>query len=316
MRNEYEVVPHSQFQYLNVFLVHLLSRTPHIHRDLELGAILEGNVAVKTGGASWKLRKGDMYLVNSMEAHEFVTEGDGTLVLAVQVSPRLMEPFFPNAAMLRYAVDPPLRERFSDAPEQYDALWALCVDLAYQYYGKPEHYELACFQLTASLLYRLSKSLPVKLLSRQDYLPIMRRAERMAPVTDYIDQNFRRKLLLEEIAEKHGLTLTYLSHLFRATLGVTFQEYLREKRFEYASMLIAATDRTILDISMESGFSDVRYLVRLFQEKTGCSPREYRKRLQKLPRRVSVSTESTQHFLANETAMATLTALRICAKNG
>ena len=68
-----------------MFLVHLLSRTPHIHRDLEIGVILEGAVSVKLGDLSWTLEKNDIYLINSMEVHEFSAEGDGTLVLAIQI---------------------------------------------------------------------------------------------------------------------------------------------------------------------------------------------------------------------------------------
>ena len=55
MKNEYEVIPNAQFQYLNVFLVHLFSRTPHLHRELELGIVLEGNLQVKMGPDSWRL---------------------------------------------------------------------------------------------------------------------------------------------------------------------------------------------------------------------------------------------------------------------
>ena len=45
---------------------------------------------------------------------------------------------------------------------------------------------------------------------------------------DYIDENFRRKLLLGEIARREGLTMPYLSHLFKDTLGMSFQEYLKK----------------------------------------------------------------------------------------
>lgn len=65
MRNEFELVRHAQFTCLNVFLVRLLSRTQHIHWDLELGVILEGDVSVQMGNRAWDLRKNDSYLINT-----------------------------------------------------------------------------------------------------------------------------------------------------------------------------------------------------------------------------------------------------------
>lgn len=309
MRNEFELVRHAQFSCLNVFLVRLLSRTPHIHRDLELGVILEGAVSVRMGNRAWDLEQNDIYLINSMEVHEFAAKGNGTLVLAVQISPRLLEPFLPNAARLRFQADPPLRDVLDT--EEHEFVLHTCEELAYQYYQRDNNFELNCFRLVITLLCRLRAMLPTQMMREQDYAPIKRRTDRLVAVTDYIDRNFQRKLLLDEIAEQQHLTLTYLSHLFKETLGLSFQDYLKEKRFEYAYQQLSETDKTVLEISLESGFSDVRYLNRMFKEKLGCSPQEFRERLtgQAEPQRSS-SLENLQHFLTEEDTLAVLTALR------
>ncbi|MBR0086158.1 MAG: helix-turn-helix transcriptional regulator [Lachnospiraceae bacterium] len=309
MSSEFEVVSHEQFSYLNVFLVRLFSRTPHIHRDLEIGVILEGSVSVKLGTGSWKLGEGDIYLINSLEVHEFAAEGDGTLVLAVQVSLNLLEPFLPNAAMMRFLADPPLRAALK--PPEYDTIFQSSLELAYQYYQKPDNYELNCFRLIVSILGGLRAGLPTQSMREQDYAAIKRRADRLVAVTDYIDRNFQRKLLLDEIAQQQHLTMTYLSHLFKEAFGLSFQEYLKEKRFEYAYQQLSRTGKTVLDVSLESGFSDVRYLNRLFREKLGCSPQEYRARLSGtagLQRKASL--ESLQHFLTEDDTLAVLTELQ------
>ena len=69
---EYEIVSSPQFRYLNIFLVRMLSRTTHIHTEIELGVILDGSVLLKNSTDSWDLQKGDIYLINSLEPHEFV----------------------------------------------------------------------------------------------------------------------------------------------------------------------------------------------------------------------------------------------------
>ena len=84
MAREYEIVSSPQFRYLNIFLVRMLSRTTHIHTEIELGVILDGSVLLKNSADSWELQKGDIYLVNSLEPHEFMSKGKGALILSIQ----------------------------------------------------------------------------------------------------------------------------------------------------------------------------------------------------------------------------------------
>ena len=306
MKKEFEVVSQDTFKYLHVFLVHMASRTPHIHREIELGLVMDGKLTVREGKREWLLEKDEMYLINAMEAHEFVARDPHTLILAIQVSPKLMTPFLPHAALIRYQTDPPLSSDFPPDSDTGAELRKLCISLAGQYHEKAACYELACFSLIAQILLLLGRHIPHAFIEQKDYDAARRRMERMARITDYIDQHCQRKLLLEEIAEKNDLTLTYASHLFRDTLGVTFQDYLKEKRFEHAFSLIETTDRTILEISLESGFSDERYLNAIFRARLGCTPKEYRKTLIQTQREPMQASISTQRILSSQETLQLL----------
>lgn len=306
MAQEYEIVPHSQFRHLHVLLVRMFSRTPHLHRELELGLILDGTVTLRHGDTQTRLEKGELYLVNPFEAHAFVSGGKGALILSVQLSLKLIEPFFSQQPTLRFSGSP----RINDHTERTAPLRLLCVELAHSYLGKEPGFELRCFSLTAQLLAMLQEELPCRILGPEDYLPMEQRSNRILSVIDYVEDNFTRKLLLEEVAEREGVSMHYLSHLFRQTLGVSFQNYLKQKRLEYACHLIAATDRNILDISISSGFSDVRYLNRLFQERFGCTPREYRSGGSCLPTRPPTVPESSQYLFGPEDGFLLLTPIR------
>ena len=100
MKREYEVVSQETFRYLHVFLVNLASRTPHIHREIEIGLVLKGRLTVREGENAWTAECGEIYLINSMDAHEFVAGSPDTLVLAIQISPRMLTPFLSGAALL------------------------------------------------------------------------------------------------------------------------------------------------------------------------------------------------------------------------
>lgn len=310
MSNEYEIVSHSQLRYMHIFLVRLLSRTTHLHREIELGMILDGTVTLHIGSRSCQLTRGDIYVVNPLEAHEFLSEGSGALVLSIQLSSRYLEALLPGIQATHYSGSARVRDHYAADSSRYELLCYYFVETAHAYLGRKPNYAYSCFSSLAQLLWLLKQDLPDLFTSRDDDRATKQKSERLLSITDYIEEHFTHKLLLEDIAKREGLSLTYLSHLFKDSLGITFQDYIKEKRFEYACGLLTTTDRKILDISVSSGFSDVRYLTRLFHERFGCTPKEYRK-LSALPEKRPVSTlESSQYFFTQQDSYLLLTPLR------
>ena len=62
-------------------------------------------------------------------------------------------------------------------------------------------------------------------------------------------------------------------------MGCTFTEYLNGYRLSSACTLLSTTDKPVLEISYETGFTNLSYFNRLFKKKYGISPRIYRKSL-------------------------------------
>lgn len=305
MAREFEIVSNPHFRNMHVFLVHMVSRTPHIHRELEIGYVLEGNISLRIGNEIHQLNPTDGYLINPLEAHEFHSDGSDAIILAIQISPRIMESFLAEVSMMRYAGSAALRKAIEDRDE-YNALFGLCRKLAASYLQQSDGYEYDCFALTAIILARLNSFMPCGNLSNEDWRPIRQKMERMMNITDYIDGNFYRKLLLEEIAQKENLTMPYLSHMFKDALGMSFQDYLKKKRFEHARTLIIGTNKSLLEISLESGFSDSRYLIKMFESEFGCTPREYRRRNKNVHAQINGAAGNAQNMLRPEEALALL----------
>ncbi len=101
-------------------------------------------------------------------------------------------------------------------------------------------------------------------------------AERLKRIINYIDSHLGDKISQSEIAKNEGVTTTHLSHLFKEGLGINFQDYLNERRLERAIQLMRSSSKGMIDISYESGFSDPKYMSRLFQKRFGCSPKEFK----------------------------------------
>lgn len=83
---------------------------------------------------------------------------------------------------------------------------------------------------------------------------------------------------LTDIAEKYGVTISYLSAAVHSTTGFTFKSLLRRKRMEKAAALLSGTKLSVSDIIMAVGYENTSYFYRAFSEMYGVTPREYRLR--------------------------------------
>lgn len=92
----------------------------------------------------------------------------------------------------------------------------------------------------------------------------------------YIRMHYSENISLEEIADKLDITPEYLSALFNREVGVNFTVFLRDFRISHARRLLKSTDKKIYEIAEEVGYTDSKYFNRVFKEKVGVSPREFR----------------------------------------
>lgn len=80
-------------------------------------------------------------------------------------------------------------------------------------------------------------------------------------------------------AEQFHLTPRYFGDIVRREMGITPQAFLHNKLIERSKSLLASKELTINDIAEELGFSYPNHFARLFRQKTGMSPRAFRKQL-------------------------------------
>ena len=96
-------------------------------------------------------------------------------------------------------------------------------------------------------------------------------------VCTYVDENLAKDISLEEAADFAGVSSFYLSKLFKEEKGETFINYISEKRLEKSRQLLSETELSIKEITAEVGYNDQNYFSRIFKNKYGLSPKEYRK---------------------------------------
>lgn len=101
--------------------------------------------------------------------------------------------------------------------------------------------------------------------------------QKLLPALEYIDRCYgKQELSLEEVGDVLGLNPTYFCRLFKRITGHGFSEYLNYVRITKSEELLQNTSMSILDISLEVGFSSVSYYNRVFKKMKNCTPSVYR----------------------------------------
>ena len=95
----------------------------------------------------------------------------------------------------------------------------------------------------------------------------------------YIEENYKQKLTLGEVAEKTYVSQWHLSKVLNRHTGQSFSDILNHTRIEHAKELLKDPSLRIGDISEQVGFLDLAHFSRVFKKQEGVSANEYRNQI-------------------------------------
>ena len=101
--------------------------------------------------------------------------------------------------------------------------------------------------------------------------------ERVKLCINYMQEHYSEELSLEAVARAANIGKRECTRCFMRCINTTPFKYLNNYRIQKAAALLLETDRTIMEISNDCGFSSASYFGKLFREKTGMTPLQYRK---------------------------------------
>ncbi|MBC7847528.1 MAG: helix-turn-helix transcriptional regulator [Flavobacterium sp.] len=105
-----------------------------------------------------------------------------------------------------------------------------------------------------------SQSAPSKILDTMSYVQL------------HLDEN----LTVTQLAKRVNQNQDYFSKQFLIHTGQRPLNYIHEKKIERAQYLIATTDKTFLEIAMDTGFSNLPHFSKVFKQIVSLTPGEYR----------------------------------------
>ncbi len=94
---------------------------------------------------------------------------------------------------------------------------------------------------------------------------------------DFIMNNYKEPILLNDIAAYVNASPTYLSKLFKREVGENVTTYVKNVKINYAKQLLLNDSLNIVDIAKKLGFDSASYFTAIFQKHENCSPSDFRK---------------------------------------
>ncbi|MDR1550495.1 MAG: AraC family transcriptional regulator [Hungatella sp.] len=103
--------------------------------------------------------------------------------------------------------------------------------------------------------------------------------ERTRQILKYVEQHYSSPLSVEEVSGACGMSQSHFMRFFKKTMGMPFTAYLNDYRLTMASRLLLSSEDSILTIAGDTGFNNLSYFNRIFKEKFGITPREFRRHM-------------------------------------
>lgn len=101
--------------------------------------------------------------------------------------------------------------------------------------------------------------------------------DRMRLVLKYVETHYREQITVADAAKEVGFSESHFMRYFKEAMGTSFIDYLRDYRLTMAARMLQSSEESILQISEETGFSNLSYFNRSFKAKFNVTPSHFRK---------------------------------------
>ncbi len=164
----------------------------------------------------------------------------------------------------------------SAQPEAQEAIRSLLMQVVSCYEKKDYLWNAMCYSLFTQMYVRLGQLNLLSGLRRSAVRGVDSDTEIIDSARLYIDENYMHGITLADLSAFTGFTSCYFSRIFKRQCGVTFSEYLRQRRVNAAAEMLIHSHRTIQDIAESAGFGSIATFNRVFRETKNCTPTQFR----------------------------------------
>lgn len=258
----------------------------HWHDEIEIIYVFKGSVNFVIGTQIEEIRERDILIVKSGEVHRSFNGIDCEYII-IEFGHYLDNDIFRTQTLIYPGMPAVLRlsdtkengvlaENSESVKQMYLEIEELILLIHKEYQQKGRAWDFmiksALYKIVALLDREFSKMVKVQ----ENKNIIHSYNEILHEVFRYIDNNYNKKITIDDVARVANFSKHYFNKFFKKATNKTFARYVNDVRLEKAQTLLKGSNRSITEIAFDVGFNSLKTFNRIFKERIGCTPSEYR----------------------------------------
>lgn len=249
----------------------------HWHEDLQFIYVLDGEIEIKTLNTSAQVSKDSGIFINKNVIH----------LVKKSVSCHYNSFIFPEH-FLKFYLGSPAKAfvenivgkdelpicLFPKEAQRCKSILYILSELAELENGKTEFYVYEVLCLLTRLWLEVCKNIQMPTENTNTVMEV-----RMQKFLQYINGHYAEDISLDRLAGSANVSKSECMRCFKASMQTTPYKYLTENRLSKAAYLLKNSNEPIGNIADSVGFRQISHFGKCFKDKTGFSPRDYRKKM-------------------------------------
>lgn len=236
----------------------------HIHSDICIGIITDGERVISMQGKTVLLRTNDIFVINPGEPHicsspENIAHSYHVIILEEGFISEIAEEILGSKNQIKF-------ENFIPADNDFPLRMKMLIDSLLNSDMLLEK-ESGLYSFLEMLI-RYHSNCEKQMPDFKRRSSIIRRAE------EHINRNFREEISLAELSQISGVSPFYLNRLFCSEVGISPHTYQMHRRIERSKELLLKS-YSIVEVSLEMGFTDQSHFSKFFRKIVGTTPGNY-----------------------------------------
>lgn len=251
----------------------------HFHKEVEFLSVMEGNLGIQHADGYQVLGPGDVFVVGGNMPHRTHKTDAGALryiVFQVDLVQYIGQGMLPYFSFFSETIRP--LHNLNHLFKQNDALRreisqlieTVLDELTYQTVG----YEIS---VSASIHQIMLRMLRHDLSYENRFLES--KFVRLLPVLNYVEAHLHERITIQTACSILNLSYYYFIKYFRETIGLSFVDYVNQRRIERAERLLLTQERNVSSVADQVGIPNMAQFYKLFRRYNRCTPAEFRKQM-------------------------------------
>ena len=249
------------------------SFTRHWHEKMEFLYFIKGRARVCCNAEQIEAKAGNMVVINSNELHEGEALTDTAEYYCMIVDTSLFQGSKAEELETKYIK--PIYHNcivFNNIIEYSPRIKACIENIVMEFENRATGYEFAIKAAFYQLMVILLRNHVRYVLTQNEYDKRMYALNRLNTVIEYIENNYRENITLENLSSMANVSRFHFCHLFREITGKTMIEYINSVRISQVEKLITEKNMSITEAALSCGYNDANYFSRVFKKHKKIAP--------------------------------------------